>query len=125
MHTTLNGPAETYDAKRRHLSFDRPPRRIARLVLLGTVLLMAVFAHTRAAQAQGIPQNKAGVVIDFGGGSVYTACVDLGTDGQATGEELLHTAGFDVLIEYSSQGGAVCKIGVQGCNFPDQNCWCQ
>ena len=125
MYTTLNRPTAAHDALRWCLSFDRTPRRVARLVLLGTVLVMAVFAHARDAQAQGVPQNKAGVVIDFGGGSVFTACVDLGADGQATGEELLQTAGFDVLIEYSSQGGAVCKIGAQGCNYPDQNCWCQ
>ena len=79
---------------------------------------------------RGLPKprntgNKAGVVVDFGDGVVFTACVDLGTDGQATGEELLQAASFDVLIEYSSQGGAVCKINAQGCNYPDQQCWCQ
>ena len=88
-------------------------------------LLALVLANAGAAQAQEVPGNKAGVVVDFGDGVVVTACVDLGTDGQATGEELLQAASFDVLIEYSSQGGAVCKINAQGCNYPDQQCWCQ
>ena len=93
------------------------------MVLLG--ILALVLANAGAAQAQEVPGNKAGVVVDFGDGVVVTACVDLGTDGQATGEELLQAASFDVLIEYSSQGGAVCKINSQGCNYPDQQCWCQ
>ncbi len=99
--------------------------RLLAVVLLGIVTLTVPLANTRMVQAQGIPGNEAGVVVDFGGGAVYTACVDLGTDGQATGEELLRAAGYDVLIEYSSQGGAVCKIGAQGCNYPDQPCWCE
>lgn len=93
------------------------------MALLG--ILALVLTNAGAAQAQEVPGNKAGVVVDFGDGVVVTACVDLGTDGQATGEELLQAASFDVLIEYSSQGGAVCKINAQGCNYPDQQCWCQ
>ena len=95
------------------------------MALLGILALALVLANAGAAQAQEVTGNKAGVVVDFGDGVVVTACVDLGTDGQATGEELLQAASFDVLIEYSSQGGAVCKINAQGCNYPDQQCWCQ
>jgi energy-coupling factor transport system substrate-specific component len=99
-------------------------RRLWRRALLGALLLLVVAATGGAAQGpeQG---NRAGIVIDFGDGVVYTSCVDLGADGQATGEEVLATAGFDVLIEYSPMGGAVCKIGNQGCNFPGQPCWCE
>ena len=100
-------------------------RRVTWVALLGILALALVLANAGAAQAQEVTGNKAGVVVDFGDGVVVTACVDLGADGQATGEELLHAASFDVLIEYSSQGGAVCKINAQGCNYPDQQCWCQ
>ncbi|HNS01320.1 MAG TPA: ECF transporter S component [Anaerolineae bacterium] len=101
----------------------RTPRLWLRALVWAALLIMAT--ATGAAQAQG-PQNpRAGIVIDFGDGVVQTACVDLGADGQATGEEVLTASGFDVLIEYSPMGGAVCKIGAVGCNFPGQPCWCQ
>lgn len=112
------------------LSLHYPGRRALcwlwlRALLWAALLLMAA-ATGGAVQAQGPEQGaRAGIVIDFGDGVVHTACVDLGADGQATGEEVLAAAGFDVLIEYSPMGGAVCKIGGQGCNFPGQPCWCQ
>lgn len=92
--------------------------------LLWAALLLAATGGTGHGQA---PEQsaRAGIVIDFGDGVVHTACVDLGADGQATGEEMLAGSGFGVLIEYSPMGGAVCKIGHQGCNYPDQPCWCQ
>ncbi len=94
--------------------------------LLWVALLLIAAATGGTTQAQGPEQGaRAGIVIDFGDGMVHTACVDLGADGQATGEEVLAAASFDVLIEYSPMGGAVCKIGRQGCNFPGQPCWCQ
>lgn len=92
--------------------------------LMGAALLILAAAGGTA-QAQGPQGARAGIVIDFGDGVVETACIDLGADGQATGEEMLAAAGFDVLIEYSPMGGAVCKIGPTGCNFPGQPCWCQ
>ncbi len=99
-------------------------RRRWRRALVGALLLLIVAATGAAAQGpeQG---NRAGIVVDFGDGVVYTSCVDLGADGQATGQEVLTSAGFDVLIEYSPMGGAVCKIDNQGCNFPGQPCWCE
>jgi energy-coupling factor transport system substrate-specific component len=56
---------------------------------------------------------------------VQTACLDLGPDGQATGEDLLQAAGLQPVLEYSALGGIVCQIGAQGCGFPEQSCWCQ
>jgi len=71
--------------------------------------------------------DQAGLVIQFGDGSVVTACIDLETDGQATGEDLLRSAGLDPVIDYSSGfgGGTVCKIGDDGCSFPTEKCFCQ
>lgn len=90
---------------------------ILALVFLGTV-------GPAMAQEGG---GRAGLVIQFGDGSVHTACVDLGSDGQATGEEVLRAAGFETRIDFSSGfgGGTVCKIGNEGCNFPADKCFCQ
>lgn len=119
-------------AKYRSLPLRRPHRRgglaarqarLARLAFAAALLLSGLAATSVSAQE---PENtRAGIVIDFGDGVVESACVDLGADGQATGEEVLAAAGFDVLIEYSPMGGAVCRIGSLGCNFPDQSCWCE
>ena len=82
---------------------------------------------TRCKPAQGIAaqQNaqRAGLVIDFGDGRVQSFCIDLGADGEMSGEELLRASQLPVVIEYSGLGGAVCKIGGVGTNFPDEPCF--
>jgi len=94
--------------------------------LAASVLLLICFGIISpvAAQQGG---NQAGLLIQFGDGSVFTACVDLGPDGEMTGEELLRALGLSTLIDYNSGfgGGTVCKIGNQGCNFPAEHCFCQ
>jgi hypothetical protein len=70
--------------------------------------------------------NQAGLVIDFGNGRVETFCIDLGGDGQMTGEELLLASGLPVVIEYSGgRGGAVCTIDGVGSSFPSEPCFAQ
>src|SRR5689334_4388603 len=114
-------------------------RLIAGLSLLAA-LLAAAPAHARAAGAalcnasaaemaralraqESVPQ-QAGLVIDFGDGRVLTFCVDLGADGQATGEELLRASNLPVIFEYSGGiGGAVCKIDTVGSDFPSEPCF--
>jgi hypothetical protein len=94
--------------------------------LAASVLIVSLFVLSNAATAQGGSTNQAGLVIQFSDGSVYTACVDLGAEGQATGEEVLRASGLATVIDYSSgMGGTVCKIGNEGCNFPAQKCFCQ
>ena len=93
------------------------------MLVLGVVLALA--GPARVALADAPPDNRAGLVVRFGDGSVQTACLNLGPDGQATGEELLQAAGLQPLMEYSALGGIVCQIGAQGCGFPEQSCWCQ
>ena len=93
------------------------------LLVLGVVLALAGTAG--AALAEEPADGRAGLVVRFGDGSVQTACLDLGPDGQATGEELLQAAGLQPVLEYSALGGIVCQIGAQGCGFPEQSCWCQ
>ncbi|HEU5098799.1 MAG TPA: hypothetical protein VFU22_07260 [Roseiflexaceae bacterium] len=78
----------------------------------------------RAPAAQATEAHHAGLVIDFGDGRVMTFCIDLGDDGQATGEELLRASNLPVIIEYNGGvGGAVCKIDTVGSNFPSEPCF--
>jgi hypothetical protein len=92
----------------------------ASLLLLGLLTLSGPVAAQEG-------ETRAGLVVQFGDGTVQTACVDLGSDGEGTGEELLRATGLNVLIDYTSGfgGGTVCKIGGQGCDFPGEDCFCQ
>jgi hypothetical protein len=94
--------------------------------LAALLLFLTILGVTVPVAAQDA-DNQAGLVIQFGDGSLYTACVDLGTDGQATGEDLLRSASLDPVIDYNSGfgGGTVCKIGDDGCSFPADKCFCQ
>lgn len=94
--------------------------------LAASVLLLVLLGLVNPVAAQEGETNQAGLVVQFGDGQVYTACVDLGPDGQATGEEILRAARLATVVDYSSGlGGTVCKIGNQGCGFPAERCFCQ
>src|SRR5688500_14839461 len=96
-------------------------RLIAALSLLAALLAVAP-VHARAAgaalcnanpaemnrvlRAQDSTPNQAGLVIDLGDGRVMTFCIDLGADGQATGEELLRASNLPVILEYSGGIGS-------------------
>ncbi len=99
-------------------------RRIGGLTAPVLLLLFLIWVNPTVAQEGG---NQAGLVVQFGDGSLFTACVDLGTDGQATGEEVLRASGLATVIDYGSGfgGGTVCKIGNEGCGFPAEACFCQ
>ncbi len=70
-------------------------------------------------------EQRAGVIVSFGDGRVVSTCVDLGADGEATGEEMLRATGLDLTIEYGGVGGALCKVADTGCAFPTDSCFCQ
>jgi len=101
-------------------------RQFARCGGLLAASILLWLAPARAAVAQDDP-TQAGLVVRFGDGALYTACVDLGPDDQATGEEVLRASGLETIIDYNSGfgGGTVCQIGDQGCNFPAEKCFCQ
>ncbi len=108
----------------------REPCRTARRVcrasrLAASILALALLVLVNRTIAQE-GTNQAGLVVQFSDGSLYTACLDLGPDGQATGEELLRASGMAAAIDYGTGlGGTVCKIGNEGCGFPAQPCFCQ
>ncbi len=104
-------------------------RRAARWLLAAALLLLGlVLPVPRAAgpaQAALQSDQRAALVVSYGSGT-ETFCVDLGSDGQASGEEVLRTAGLPVRADYSSSFGAgVCQIRDVGCSFPAQSCFCQ
>ncbi|MDY0019970.1 MAG: hypothetical protein RBT47_08215 [Anaerolineae bacterium] len=91
-----------------------------------TVLLsvMVFMAGSTRAQSSYYPHH-AGVVIKFSDGSVQTACVDLGTDGEASGYDVLRATGVSLVEDGNSGTGyTICKINQDGCGH-DRACFCQ
>jgi hypothetical protein len=100
--------------------------RVNRLTLLavaGALLAVAAGALApRLGDAQG--ENRAGLVVQYGDGSVQTFCV--GFPGPSiSGEDLLRTSGLNIVaVENSSFGAGICQISGEGCPDPN-NCFCQ
>lgn len=69
--------------------------------------------------------NRAGLVIQHGDGTLFSACVAFDAP-SISGLELLRRAG--VSISQDSSGGLgtmICAVDGEGCNYPDENCLCQ
>ncbi|MCS6845928.1 MAG: ECF transporter S component [Caldilineales bacterium] len=107
------------------LSRGRAVARAGAVALASLVALAGGTLTPAPAVAQEGQPSRAGLVVDFGNGTVITRCVDLGPSGQATGEQLLRAAGLSLTAEYSAMGAAICSIEGVGCNYPMQPCWCQ
>lgn len=84
---------------------------------LGLLLLLAVVVA-----AQPAP-NRAGLVIQYADGSVETHCVRF-SEPQISGLDLLERSGVPIITQGSAIGSAVCKIGPDGCAFPNESCFC-
>jgi hypothetical protein len=108
-----------------------PAQRLMRLIpilalLGGLVLLSGLIAPRPAVWAAQPAPAQAGLVVRFGDGATRTACVDLGPDGEATGEEVLRDSGLTTTIAFDpGAGSAVCKIEQEGCAYPAEACFCQ
>ena len=76
-----------------------------RIWVAGALLLSLTVLTWKQVRAQDSYPHHAGIVIRYGDGSVHTACVDLGDDGQATGEEVLRAAGVSIIADYNSGFG--------------------
>jgi hypothetical protein len=89
-----------------------------------TVLVALLLAMGSASMAGADGESHAGLVIDWGDGTLSTHCVDFTGDGIA-GEELLSRAGYGV----NDFSGLVCGIGDTGCthsgSFGSCLCECQ
>ncbi len=69
-------------------------------------------------------ENRAGLVIVHGDGSVATQCVAF-AEPAISGADLLARSGLELAVEASSMGGTICRIDGEGCGFPQESCFCQ
>jgi hypothetical protein len=111
---------------------SQPPKGSAQtfqirwLIWLGIVLLLLLMPLAGQIQARQSSATFAGLVVDFGNGSVETVCIDLGADGTASGKEVLDASGLAIQTARSTGGNeAVCKIEDAGCEQPSTSCFCQ
>src|SRR5205814_4763266 len=88
------------------------------------ILLLALLALGGAGGADPAwawqQEHHAGLVLQFGDGSVQTYCLAF-TGESISGLDLLLKTGLDVQFEaYAGMGGEVCKIGREGLDYPQQ-----
>ncbi len=85
------------------------------------VLLVSLFISAADRRAQ--TSNQAGLVVEFGDGSLFTACIAFEGE-HISGYDLLARSGLSLETAFDpSQGVAVCKIESDGC--PSDDCFCQ
>ena len=85
--------------------------------------LAATLVIVGSAQAQN-PQNQAALVVMHGDGSVSQQCVAF-SEPEISGYALLEKAGLDIGVEATAMGNAVCRLDGEGCNYPQETCFCQ
>ncbi|MGD2156117.1 MAG: hypothetical protein PVG14_18145 [Anaerolineales bacterium] len=98
----------------------KPPQpfKLFSLLLLGLLILGANLSQVRA---QDI--THAGLVVQYGDGTLKTYCIPLEGD-DFTGSDLLEASGLQLETTFDPTGGAaVCKIEDQGC--PKDDCFCE
>lgn len=106
-------------------SAARARSRLISVLLCLAALLLLIFSSPGYTQTEDYPHH-AGLVVQFGDGRVETACIDLGSDGAASGEEVLLSSELDVQASYNSKDqAAICKIEEDGCTYPGSTCFCQ
>jgi hypothetical protein len=89
-----------------------------------SLLVLSVSGGSGAALAQG-GQSRAGLVLQFPGGSTQTYCVPFDGD-SISGLDLLLKSGLDVKVQvYGGLGAEICEIDSTGCDYPNQACACQ
>ncbi len=93
-------------------------RRLLMALLTLSVTIIALNVSTRAQT-----ENRAGLVVQFGDGSVFTRCVAFG-EPEITGYELLQRSGLSIVAD-NAQGAFICKIDRDGCAFPVEPCACK
>ncbi len=67
--------------------------------------------------------NQAGLVIVHGDGRLVSRCITFGEE-QISGYELLQRANLDLNVAVDGIGAAICRIDGEGCNYPQQSCFC-
>lgn len=91
-------------------------------ILIPTVFLLLFFLLPEGIVSAQQGPNRAGLVIQFSDGSVFTRCVEFSGE-TISGYDLLAASGVALESSYDpGQGAAVCRINQDGCS-PD-NCFC-
>ncbi len=94
------------------------------VILGGLALVVGLIVPRPVARAAQTAPPRAGLVVRFGDGSTRTACVELGANGEASGEQVLRDSGLSIILAYTQgMGSLVCKIEQEGC--PKEDCLCQ
>jgi hypothetical protein len=87
-----------------------------------TLLLAALILLPGVAVAQ--EENRAGLVIVYGDGHVEQQCVAFAEE-SITGYDLLQRSDLPLSIEAGAIGPTVCRIGNEGCSYPQESCFCR
>ena len=97
----------------------------ARWRVLGLVayIMLAIVGTSVVVMADD--PNRAGLVVRQNDGTVQTSCIEF-FEPEISGLDLLLRSGLNLVVEYQgARGGAVCKIGGDGCDYPLDDCFCQ
>ncbi|HET6314564.1 MAG TPA: hypothetical protein VFH60_12080, partial [Chloroflexia bacterium] len=112
-----------YGVTRPYTTSRGMPHRALSLLLVIVCVGLAGGSAAGAGSAQS--ESHAGLVVQFADGTTNTYCLAF-TGESITGLDLLLKTGLDVTAEtQGALGGWICKIGPDGCNFPEQPCACQ
>ena len=97
-----------------------------RHIVVGLIAVFAVGLNWVAfSQSAAQTGNRAGLVVRYGDGSAQTACVSFNEEA-ISGYDLLRRSNIPVIADLGNNMGAfVCKIGSDGCNFPQEDCACK
>ncbi len=88
------------------------------------IAMLVVWAATGHGRAVADTPNRAGLVVTFSDGYTVSKCVEF-AETEISGAELLERIGLPVVSSGgSAMGAAVCKIGDEGCDNPN-DCFCR
>ncbi len=97
---------------------------VAIVAMLGVLLALFPLVPGGSVAAQS-GEKRAGLVLQFADGSTKTYCVAFAEE-SISGLDLLLKTGLDVRVEsFGGAGALICKIGPDGCDFPEEPCVCQ
>jgi hypothetical protein len=83
------------------------------------MLWLLSFAQSSLAQSP----NQIALVIIHGDGSATTRCVESGEQ-ELSGYDVLQNSQLSLNIDAGSMGTAICSIDGEGCNAPQEDCFC-
>ena len=96
------------------------PALLLVLLLSAALAIWIAFGGNHAAAEQ---PNRAGLVVTFSDGSTLSRCIEFSEE-EINGVELLTRSGIPLVSWGTGAGAAICKIGDDGCNNPN-DCFCE